>query len=340
MRRTALSIVAAVLFAPSIVSAETVLVARVEGRVLEHARLDRTFTRALRRAARRPGARVQGSARSFTELRSMAGCAIGQAACRRMLVGSLLVDEVVGCSVSRGMKDNLLRARISRLRADGEMASKVVVIRGKTANAQVASFRKQAAAFLRVDMAAEKKPAPVVVEPETEPDPVVVDLEPERERKTQPGVGDGGLVNVAEPTDPDPTPASETTSEPEPKDPLLIRSESDSGFGAVRRRTWIAFGAGVGLAAVAGVSLVVARGKQDDIDSAPVRSEADLIRLEEIEDGARLRYNIANVAAVAATGALVVGGVFMVLDLRDRDRGRVAVAPIRGGLSVSLGASW
>jgi len=313
------------------------MVLDVSGRVLDKSPLRTKLKRALRAAVKRRGVRVQASESTLDELTGLAGCAVGRASCRRQLTGSLLVDEIVACTLSKGMRDGKLRARFVRIRSDGSMMSEVVVVAGKNRSAQVRSFQRHAKRLVRKKLnapadpsyEAEVEPAPA---PAEKPPPVAVAEPSPAPRVVEPEPA----TRLVEPESaPEPTAA-----EPEQPDPV-VRDDpaSASRLSKVRGRTWATFGISAGLALGAAASFALARSRQGDIDAAPVASEADLIRLESLEDSARWRYNLANIAGIAALGALATAAVFVSLDMRA-EHSSIALVPTRHGLLVSLGESW
>jgi hypothetical protein len=103
----------------------------------------------------------------------------------------------------------------------------------------------------------------------------------------------------------------------------------------------IVAGAGGALLVAGGVFWGLAASTQGEIDDAPTATAADLERLADLEDEARLRANVGNVLIVA--GAVVAaGGVTWYLVSRRRGR-EVRVAPLvdpSGGGGVAIGGAW
>lgn len=125
---------------------------------------------------------------------------------------------------------------------------------------------------------------------------------------------------------------------PPPPPPAPEPGFSAGRVGAV---TWAATGAGVGMAALGGVLLLVAADKQSDIDAAPTSTASDLEALADLEASgqsyARWGTGLLVVGAVAATA----GAAF--LYKQGNEAPPVTVAPTVGDgavgavVSISLG---
>lgn len=121
--------------------------------------------------------------------------------------------------------------------------------------------------------------------------------------------------------------------------PLPPPPRPEAGFSARRvgAVTWAATGAGVGLAALGGVLLLVASDKQSQIDGAPTATIEHLEALADLEDSGRAY-------ARWGTGMLVVGAVVATagaafLYKQGHEAPPVTVAPTVGGGAVGAAVS-
>lgn len=137
---------------------------------------------------------------------------------------------------------------------------------------------------------------------------------------------------------PPPPPAPRREVAPPPPAPA-----PEPGF-SVRRvgaATWAATGAGVGLAALGGVLLLVASDKQSEIDAAPTTTASDLEALADLEASGRAYARWGTGLVVVGAVAAAVGGAF--LYRQGSEAPSVTVAPALGDgavgavVSISLG---
>jgi hypothetical protein len=110
------------------------------------------------------------------------------------------------------------------------------------------------------------------------------------------------------------TPPVQEGTTPTLGSPATAPRDSGSGFRAARvhRYAWWVSGGGAVLAAASGVFYVLAQGKQDEVDGAPVGSLEDFHHLQALEDEGARDATVGNVLLVAG-GAALVTGVALVL---------------------------
>jgi hypothetical protein len=130
----------------------------------------------------------------------------------------------------------------------------------------------------------------------------------------------------------------ETTADPVTGDGRVERG----ALSQVRARTWYTLGGGVALLGAGAVFYGLAGSKQSAVDSHPTDTSEDFDRLVALEKKGE-RYTLwGNTLSLVGAGALVVGGVFLALDLRsdgddDDDEGGVSAVllPDHVGLTYS-----
>lgn len=120
--------------------------------------------------------------------------------------------------------------------------------------------------------------------------------------------------------------------------PQPERAPAGSGFFDTReRKLGVAFGAGGVVSFLIGFSMWSRAGKlQDEIDSHPDRTLADINNLKELEDraaGKALWGNVFVVLGLAATG---VGGYFLWQDRKNRRAAAVTPAPVEAGTGMTF----
>ncbi len=142
----------------------------------------------------------------------------------------------------------------------------------------------------------------------------------------------------------------EPTPEPMP-DPIGTPAPTiDSGFsfGRVKGYSWGIAGSGFAIAATGIVFLIIADGKQSDVDEHPTDTVEDLETLADLEDAGK-RYNrLGNAMLVVGGIATAVGIVLVIKQARagpeQREHGvSVTPVPLRGGAGVVVtynGWSW
>jgi hypothetical protein len=144
----------------------------------------------------------------------------------------------------------------------------------------------------------------------------------------------------------DPEPEPEPAPEPEPEpiappitEPPSIRdtAESSGGIGAA---PWIVGAVGLAALGGGGALLYLARDRQDQVDSAPTASAADLDRLEELEDEGE-QFTLAGNALLIGGGVAIAAAATLAV-IRGLsggdDDGGVALAPMAlpGGAGIHL----
>ena len=111
----------------------------------------------------------------------------------------------------------------------------------------------------------------------------------------------------------------------------------------VRATSWIALAAGVVALGVGGGFYAASQATENDIESAPTETAADLSRLQELEDTGD-RQRTLGVTFLVLGGVATAAGVGLVTwDLtRESEATRVSVAPIdrRGGFAVTVQGSF
>lgn len=146
--------------------------------------------------------------------------------------------------------------------------------------------------------------------------------------------------------DPEPEPESAPEPEPAPEpiappitEPPSIRdtAESSGGIGAA---PWIVGAVGLAALGGGGALLYLARDRQDQVDSAPTASAADLDRLEELEDEGE-QFTLAGNALLIGGGVAIAAAATLAV-IRGLsggdDDGGVALAPMAlpGGAGIHL----
>lgn len=130
---------------------------------------------------------------------------------------------------------------------------------------------------------------------------------------------------------------------PPPPPPETDRGAVRFDPARVKTHSWIIAGAGAGTAIVGGVFLVIASGKQDDVDNAPVETVEDLERLEDLENSGQRYTTLGNAFLIAGTLAAITGGVL--IGIQGIHREPVETPPVAVGpmsldgdiVGVSLG---
>lgn len=144
------------------------------------------------------------------------------------------------------------------------------------------------------------------------------------------------------PEKPREAPPMEDTAPPPVQPPGPADSAPSAGFslGAVKPYAWGIAGGGAALAVIGGVFLLSAGSVQDDIDAAPIDTFEDLDRLRTLEDTARSRYLIGDVALITGAVAVGVGVGLIVVQARSgaEPERQVALSPliIPGGAGIAV----
>ncbi len=145
--------------------------------------------------------------------------------------------------------------------------------------------------------------------------------------------GDQGQVEP--PTQVEPTPpAVAPAPAPEPRDDAF-------DLRRVGKVPWIVAGAGVALAAVGTVYLIMAQSRQDEVDSAPTQTGADLDRLARLEDEGERYTTIGNVLLIGGVAVAIGGGAWAIYQAtrrgpRPAPAVSIAPVPVRGGAALTL----
>jgi hypothetical protein len=151
-------------------------------------------------------------------------------------------------------------------------------------------------------------------------------------------------------SEPRPAPVEEppAPSRPPPPKPELAPREpapapDEGGFTSrVSTAWWIVAGAGVVVAGSGVVALVLAKGKQDEVDQAPTATPEDFDRLVELEDEGEQLTRIGNGLLIGGGAALALGGAFILYqglsDGGDQARPSASLSPmpVTAGLGLSL----
>lgn len=124
----------------------------------------------------------------------------------------------------------------------------------------------------------------------------------------------------------------------------LVATEPEAPRGGLDlpRKTWLWGGGGLASVAVGALFLQSARSRQDDIDSAPTGTVADLEALRDEEAAAR-RYSIVGTTLLVAGGAaLVTGAIYAVRHKRAREEPSTAftVSTPEGSPGSGLMLGW
>lgn len=125
-----------------------------------------------------------------------------------------------------------------------------------------------------------------------------------------------------------------------PPPPLPAPGDRAPAQPTITTGTWLVTGTGAALAAVGGGFLWSAHGLRDEVASAPKQTDADFLRLVELEHRGRTRAYTGD-ALVAVGGAVVVAGVIRAVVQSKSKRGdsaapRVTVALVAGGAALVL----
>jgi hypothetical protein len=131
---------------------------------------------------------------------------------------------------------------------------------------------------------------------------------------------------------------------PEPSAPPVVAPrEAVPPKPEVTTGTWLVIGSGATLAVVGAGFLGSAYSLRSEVENAPMHSDADFLRLRELERRGTTRAYTGDVL-VAVGGAVVAAGVIRAVIQRSSGRTdsrapRIAIAPITGGAAVvvSLG---
>ena len=167
-----------------------------------------------------------------------------------------------------------------------------------------------------------------------------------------PVFGNDSLPTDATTTDPnhpvtDPNNPSNTTNPNNPNtttDPLQQPQQPAEGGSSNRERNiWIGVTAGGGVLVALGIALWAQAGNlQDDIDNASTNTNADFVRLNELEDKASSRAWAGNVFMVAGLAVAGYGGYRLWRYYRTKNVA-VTPTPVEGGAAVTLtivGDGW
>ena len=137
-----------------------------------------------------------------------------------------------------------------------------------------------------------------------------------------------------------PNPNTDTTTA---TDPLQQPQAAEGGSPNRERNIWIGVTAGGGVLVALGMALWAQAGNlQDDIDNAPTNTNADFIRLNELEDKASSRAWAGNVVMVAGLAVAGYGGYRLWKYFRTKNVA-VTPTPVEGGAAVTLtivGDGW
>jgi len=131
---------------------------------------------------------------------------------------------------------------------------------------------------------------------------------------------------------------------PEPSaPPVAAPRETAPAAPRVTTGTWLVIGGGATLAVVGAGFLWSAYSLRNEVESAPMRSDADFLRLRELERRGTTRAYTGDVL-VAVGGAVIAAGVIRAVVQRSSRRAdsrapSITIAPITGGAAVvvSLG---
>lgn len=145
----------------------------------------------------------------------------------------------------------------------------------------------------------------------TEPTAIEIEFEPMAAT-----VYTGEEVSVPEDRTPPPPPSSRGSK-------LSFHPER------VETHSWIIAGAGAGTAILGGVFLVIASGKQDNVDNAPTGTVEELDRLEELEQSGERFTLLGNALFITGTLAAITGGVL--IGIQGLEKKRVESAPVAVG---------
>jgi hypothetical protein len=123
-------------------------------------------------------------------------------------------------------------------------------------------------------------------------------------------------------------------------DPAPVVEGGGFSFGRVEPYSWAIAGGGLALIGVGSLLLVSAADKQDQVDSAPTDTVADLERLRDLEDSGRSRTRWGNVALIAG-GVATITGLALVMkqgssSAAEPPAASVAPTPIAGGFGLTL----
>lgn len=112
-------------------------------------------------------------------------------------------------------------------------------------------------------------------------------------------------------------------------------------FSHVKTRSWIVVGSGVATSIVGVVLLNIASGKQDDVDSHPVDTAADLEALRDLESSGK-NFNLAGNVFVIAGGLATLTGVgLMVWDMKSgQAESGPTFVPTATDTSVGVSLRW
>lgn len=267
------------------------------------------LTAVVARSAGLTGAEVSTGQASFTDTADLMGCGAVAAECFAKIAAGLEVDQVVTGTVKRSDDGGAVTVSL-RFFKDDKVHEKSLEILAPSFQAVLDGLARDVP-DLFVGAAPGPKP-----EPGPRPDP-----------------------------EPGPKPA---TASPQPVPPRALAPppsvERDRGFdaGRVGVIAWTVTGVGAAAAVAGGVSLFLARDRQQKVDDAPTASVADLDRLEQLEDEGERLTLIGDGLLIGGGAALLVGGALVVYQgLWARDGGErsslaIAPVPLPGGVGVNL----
>jgi hypothetical protein len=145
-----------------------------------------------------------------------------------------------------------------------------------------------------------------------------------------------------------PSPSAVADRSPEPRaDTAISQSaagEEPAGFslGRVRPWTWALAGGGLVLAGVGTAFALKASGLEDDVESAPRQTVADLEHLQDLEEEGDSATRLSGVLLIGGGAALVTGAVLIVMQgmspSGEERGGAITLSPtaLRGGAGLVL----
>jgi hypothetical protein len=283
----------------------------------------------------RAGSQVTMGGSSLNDVAQLLGCALREPSCRTQILASLLVDEVVGCTVQRGLKDDQLVARLVYLTSDGKIRHASIPLGVGGVKQHGATMRKQAARFF-AGQTIEQPPPTQAIDDEAPPARTHEPPKPVEPKQDPEPVKPIAIVPEKPPAPADPPRVVSPRLEPAHVAAPPHEEPARFTFSAVRKRTWIVAGVGIGATSLGVGALLLANGKQSEIDSAPTRTVDDLDHLVELEASARFRYRVSN--ALFVVGGLALGTAAVLAILDQRSERRVAITPIQidRGMGLAL----
>jgi hypothetical protein len=286
-------------------AAKRVLVFHLTGAVPgADARAIDRLTGVVARSAGLTGAEVIQGKVSYEDAAALAGCATTDAACLKQIADVLHVDHVVLGQVTATADAKSVDVALIAF-VDGKRSEETYTLAVGPVDQMVEQLAREVPSLF-VGHKAEPEP-----QPEATP-----------------------AAPASQPAAPPVTP------------PAAAPRDEASGFHAARVEpyAWWITGGGAALAAASGVFYVLAQGKQDEVNGAPVASLDDLHRLQSLEDQGARGAPGGNVLLIAGGAALVTGVVLVVYQGYARpashDAAGVAfrplLAPGTAGLAVEL----